>query len=102
MHKNPPMSYNKYRTIGRIFYGKVFWNRRLPRGRRMMNKTLVQIEHLKQYFPGGIRAVDDVSLQIHRGETLGPGGSVRDDNVIATCNKYDMAMAFTGIRLFHH
>ena len=31
-----------------------------------------------------------------------PGGSVRDDNVIETCNKYDMAMAFTGIRLFHH
>ena len=31
-----------------------------------------------------------------------PGGSVRDDDVIATCNKYGMAMAFTGIRLFHH
>ena len=31
-----------------------------------------------------------------------PGGSVRDDNVIATCNKYGIAMAFTGIRLFHH
>lgn len=31
-----------------------------------------------------------------------PGGSVRDDNVIETCNKYNMAMAFTGIRLFHH
>ena len=31
-----------------------------------------------------------------------PGGSVRDEDVIATCNKYDMAMAFTGIRLFHH
>lgn len=31
-----------------------------------------------------------------------PGGSVRDDNVIATCNKYSMTMAFTGIRLFHH
>ncbi len=31
-----------------------------------------------------------------------PGGSVRDDNVIDTCNKYNMAMAFTGIRLFHH
>ena len=30
------------------------------------------------------------------------GGSVRDDHVIATCNKYGMAMAFTGIRLFHH
>jgi phosphoribosylaminoimidazolecarboxamide formyltransferase/IMP cyclohydrolase len=31
-----------------------------------------------------------------------PGGSIRDDHVIATCNKYDMAMCFTGIRLFHH
>ena len=31
-----------------------------------------------------------------------PGGSVRDDQVIETCDKYNMAMAFTGIRLFHH
>ena len=31
-----------------------------------------------------------------------PGGSVRDEDVIATCNKYNMAMVFTGIRLFHH
>lgn len=31
-----------------------------------------------------------------------PGGSIRDDQVIATCDQYDMAMAFTGIRLFHH
>ena len=31
-----------------------------------------------------------------------PGGSVRDDAVIDCCNKYNMAMAFTGIRLFHH
>ena len=31
-----------------------------------------------------------------------PGGSVRDDNVIDTCNKYNMTMSFTGIRLFHH
>lgn len=30
------------------------------------------------------------------------GGSVRDDNVIDTCNKYGIAMAFTGVRLFHH
>ena len=30
------------------------------------------------------------------------GGSVRDDHVIATCDKYGIAMAFTGIRLFHH
>lgn len=31
-----------------------------------------------------------------------PGGSIRDDNVIETCNKYGIAMTFTGIRLFHH
>ena len=31
-----------------------------------------------------------------------PGGSVRDDQVIATCDQYGIAMAFTGIRLFHH
>ncbi len=31
-----------------------------------------------------------------------PGGSIRDDNVIEACNKYDIAMAFTGMRLFHH
>ncbi len=31
-----------------------------------------------------------------------PGGSIRDDHVIDTCNKYNIAMAFTGIRLFHH
>ena len=31
-----------------------------------------------------------------------PGGSIRDDNVIETCDKYGMVMAFTGLRLFHH
>lgn len=31
-----------------------------------------------------------------------PGGSIRDDNVIEACNKYGIAMAFTGMRLFHH
>lgn len=31
-----------------------------------------------------------------------PGGSIRDDHVIDTCNKYNMVMSFTGIRLFHH
>ena len=31
-----------------------------------------------------------------------PGGSIRDDNVIEVCNKYNMAMAFTKMRLFHH
>ena len=31
-----------------------------------------------------------------------PGGSIRDDAVIDCCNKYGIAMAFTGMRLFHH
>ncbi len=31
-----------------------------------------------------------------------PGGSIRDDHVIDTCNKYGIVMSFTGIRLFHH
>ena len=31
-----------------------------------------------------------------------PGGSIRDDNVIETANKYNLTMAFTGMRLFHH
>jgi AICAR transformylase/IMP cyclohydrolase PurH len=31
-----------------------------------------------------------------------PGGSIRDDNVIEVADKYDMVMAFTGMRLFHH
>ncbi|NLN82522.1 MAG: phosphoribosylaminoimidazolecarboxamide formyltransferase [Clostridiales bacterium] len=31
-----------------------------------------------------------------------PGGSIRDDNVIETCNRYKMVMAFNGVRLFHH
>ena len=31
-----------------------------------------------------------------------PGGSIRDDLVIAKCDRYGMAMAFTGMRLFHH
>ena len=31
-----------------------------------------------------------------------PGGSIRDQNVIDTCDAYDMVMAFTGMRLFHH
>ena len=31
-----------------------------------------------------------------------PGGSIRDDNVIDVCNRYNMVMCFTGMRLFHH
>lgn len=52
------------------------------------------------FFPFG----DNIERAHKSGVTViaQPGGSIRDDNVIDTCNKYGIAMAFTGIRLFHH
>jgi len=52
------------------------------------------------FFPFG----DNIERAHKSGATViaQPGGSIRDDDVIRTCDKYDMAMAFTGIRLFHH
>ena len=52
------------------------------------------------FFPFG----DNIERAKKSGVTViaQPGGSIRDDNVIDTCNKYNMAMAFTGISLFHH
>ncbi|MBR5154863.1 MAG: phosphoribosylaminoimidazolecarboxamide formyltransferase [Clostridia bacterium] len=52
------------------------------------------------FFPFG----DNIERAAKSGVTYiaEPGGSIRDDNVIETCNKYGMAMAFTKMRLFHH
>ena len=52
------------------------------------------------FFPFG----DNIERARRSGVTaiVQPGGSIRDDQVIATCNKYGIAMAFGGIRLFHH
>ena len=52
------------------------------------------------FFPFG----DNIERARRSGVTaiVQPGGSIRDDQVIATCNKYGIAMAFTGMRLFHH
>ncbi len=52
------------------------------------------------FFPFG----DNIERAAKSGVTYiaEPGGSIRDDNVIECCNKYGMAMAFTGMRLFHH
>ena len=52
------------------------------------------------FFPFG----DNIERARRSGVTaiVQPGGSIRDDPVIATCNKYGIAMAFCGIRLFHH
>ena len=52
------------------------------------------------FFPFG----DNVERAVRSGvEWIAePGGSIRDDNVIETCDRYGIVMAFTGIRLFHH
>ena len=52
------------------------------------------------FFPFG----DNIERARRSGVTaiVQPGGSIRDDQVIATCNKYGIVMAFTGMRLFHH
>ncbi len=52
------------------------------------------------FFPFG----DNIERAARSGVTYiaEPGGSIRDDNVIEACNKHNMAMAFTGMRLFHH
>lgn len=52
------------------------------------------------FFPFG----DNVTRAVRSGVKFiaQPGGSIRDDQVIATCDKYGVAMAFTGLRLFHH
>ena len=52
------------------------------------------------FFPFG----DNIERAHRSGATViaQPGGSIRDDNVIETCDKYGMVMAFSGVRLFHH
>ena len=52
------------------------------------------------FFPFG----DNIERAYRSGVTYiaEPGGSIRDDNVIEVCDKYNMTMAFTGMRLFHH
>lgn len=52
------------------------------------------------FFPFG----DNIERAAKSGVTYiaEPGGSIRDDHVIETCNRFGMVMAFTGMRLFHH
>ncbi|MBO7514643.1 MAG: hypothetical protein J6T47_03350, partial [Lachnospiraceae bacterium] len=52
------------------------------------------------FFPFG----DNIERAHRSGVTViaQPGGSIRDDNVIEMCDKYGIAMCFTGLRLFHH
>jgi len=72
------------------------------------------VEEMREYLDGitgvalGSDAFFPFSDNIERAKRSGvsyiaePGGSIRDDLVIECCNKYDMVMAFTGMRLFHH
>ncbi len=68
--------------------------------REWLNKNTDVALGSDAFFPFG----DNIERAKKSGVTViaQPGGSIRDDNVIETCNKYNMAMSFTGIRLFHH
>ena len=89
----------------------------------LQTKLLVYIcegegEHAEEEIKEYLSSIDNVALgsdaffpfsdNIERAKKSGvryiaePGGSIRDDAVIECCNKYKMAMAFTGMRLFHH
>lgn len=74
----------------------------------------LSLEEKRRYFSGitGVSLGSDAFFpfgdNIERAHRSGvsfiaqPGGSIRDDHVIDTCNKYGIAMVFTGLRLFHH
>ena len=68
--------------------------------REWLNKNTDVALGSDAFFPFG----DNIERAKKSGVTViaQPGGSIRDDNVIETCNKYNMALSFTGIRLFHH
>ncbi len=83
---------------------KVFTEKPAPFTReekRSWLKTLTEVSlGSDAYFPFG----DNIDRARKSGVSYiaQTGGSIRDDNVIQVCNKYDIAMAFTGVRLFHH
>lgn len=83
---------------------KYFTERPEPFTREEMDKYLSSIKGVSlgsdAFFPFG----DNIERAYKSGVSYvaEPGGSVRDDHVIDACNKHDMVMCFTGIRLFHH
>ena len=67
---------------------------------RITSYNVCYTKLLRAFFPFG----DNIE-RAHRSGVkyiAQPGGSIRDDNVIETCDKYNIAMAFTDVRLFHH
>ena len=83
---------------------KIFTEKPVPFTREEQKKWLAENKNVAlgsdAFFPFG----DNIERAKKSGVKYiaQPGGSIRDDNVIETCNKYNMAMSFTGIRLFHH
>ncbi len=82
---------------------RVFTEKPEPLTREVKRTWIAKMEGMTvgsdAFFPFG----DNVErAQVGRGLHRRAGGSIRDDNVIESANKYGIAMAFTGMRLFHH
>lgn len=83
---------------------KYFTEKPEPFAKEEQKKYLSEIENVSlasdAFFPFG----DNIERAYKSGVKyiVEPGGSIRDDNVIETCDKYDMVLSFTGERLFHH
>ena len=83
---------------------KYFTEQPEPFTKEEQKKYLSKIENVSlasdAFFPFG----DNIERAYKSGVKyiVEPGGSIRDDNVIETCDKYDMVLSFTGERLFHH
>lgn len=83
---------------------KYFTEKPEPFTKEEQKKYLSEIENVSlasdAFFPFG----DNIERAYKSGVKyiVEPGGSIRDDNVIETCDKYDMVLSFTGERLFHH
>lgn len=85
-----PMLVEVARAEGSFFY--------TPEGKRYFDLVAgVSVSNVGHGNPAVVRACKSGVSYIAE-----PGGSVRDDIVIDTCNKLGVAMAFTGMRLFHH
>ena len=90
--------------LGEDVWQQTFTSRPEPLTREEKQAYLAQVRGVAlgsdAFFPFG----DNIERARRSGveAIVQPGGSIRDDQVIETCNKYGIAMAFCGLRLFHH
>ena len=91
-------------VIGNDVWAETFTTQPQPLTAQEKKEWLSQVSGVclgsDAFFPFG----DNIERARRSGVTaiVQPGGSIRDDQVIETCNKYNIAMAFCGLRLFHH